>query len=150
MLPFLTSLRVSTCMTPIARTCKGRVCSCRKLLVLRLRVVPHFSSGIVQRAKRERAWKSPHARKGNTRRVALLAWVDFHVRSRFALSTIHEEKWGTTRSLIGTDHDDESQGVMIDYNLNFSYVRERSTWNTPRQSWILDSLFVELGFRIPC
>ena len=34
----------------------------------RLRVVPHFSSGIVQRAKRERAWKSPHARKGDTRR----------------------------------------------------------------------------------
>ena len=37
-------------------------------LVHRLRVVPHFSSGIVGRAKRERAWKSPHARKGDTRR----------------------------------------------------------------------------------
>ena len=37
------------------------------------------------------------------------------------------KKWGTTRSLIGTDHDDESQGVMIDYNLNFSYVRDHST-----------------------
>ena len=34
----------------------------------RLRVVPHFSSEIVERAKRERAWKSPHARKGDTRR----------------------------------------------------------------------------------
>ena len=34
----------------------------------RLRVVPHFSSGIVERAKRERAWKLPHARKGDTRR----------------------------------------------------------------------------------
>ena len=34
----------------------------------RLRVVPHFSSGIVERAKRERTWKSPHARKGDTRR----------------------------------------------------------------------------------
>ena len=34
----------------------------------RLRVVPHFSSGLVERAKRERAWKSPHARKGDTRR----------------------------------------------------------------------------------
>ena len=34
----------------------------------RLRVVPHFYSGIVGRAKRERAWKSPHARKGDTRR----------------------------------------------------------------------------------
>ena len=34
----------------------------------RLRVVPHFSSGIVERAKRQREWKSPHARKGETRR----------------------------------------------------------------------------------
>ena len=34
----------------------------------RLRVVPHFSSEIVEQAKRERAWKSPHARKGDTRR----------------------------------------------------------------------------------
>ena len=34
----------------------------------RLRVVPHLSSGIVERAKREGAWKSPHARKGDTRR----------------------------------------------------------------------------------
>ena len=30
----------------------------------------------------------------------LLAWGDFHARSRFARSTIPEEKWGTTRSLI--------------------------------------------------
>ena len=29
----------------------------------------------------------------------LLAWGDFHARSRFARSTIPEEKWGTTRSL---------------------------------------------------
>ena len=28
-----------------------------------------------------------------------LAWGDFHVRSRFARSTIPEEKWGTTSSL---------------------------------------------------
>ena len=34
----------------------------------RLRVVPHFSSRIVERAERERAWKSPHARKGDTQR----------------------------------------------------------------------------------
>ena len=58
----------------------------------RLRVVPHFSSGIVQRAKRERAWKlSP-----------FLAWGDLHPRSRFTRSTIPEEKWGTTRSLKTT------------------------------------------------
>ena len=35
-------------------------------LLSRLRVVPHFSSGIVERTKRERAWKSTHARKGDT------------------------------------------------------------------------------------
>ena len=34
----------------------------------RLRVVPQFSSGIVEQAERERAWKSPHVRKGDTRR----------------------------------------------------------------------------------
>ena len=34
------------------------------------------------------------------RRVSpLLAWGDFYARSRFARSTIPEEKWGTTRSL---------------------------------------------------
>ena len=49
---------------------------------------PHFSSGIVERAKCERARKSPHARK------AFLAWGDFHTRTRFARSTIPEEKWG--------------------------------------------------------
>ena len=32
----------------------------------RLRVVPYFSSGRVEGAKRERAWKSPLARKGDT------------------------------------------------------------------------------------
>ena len=64
-----------------------------------LRVVPHFSSGIVERAKRERAWKSPHARQSDTRVSPFLAWGDFHASSRFARSTIPEEKWGTTRSL---------------------------------------------------
>ena len=39
-----------------------------KLAYCRLRVVPHFSSGIVERAKRERAWKLTHARKGDTRK----------------------------------------------------------------------------------
>ena len=38
------------------------------LVLARLRVVPHLSAGIVARAKRERAWKSPHARKGDTLR----------------------------------------------------------------------------------
>ena len=29
----------------------------------------------------------------------LLAWGDFHARSRLARSTVPEEKWGTTRRL---------------------------------------------------
>ena len=33
-------------------------------------------------------------------RLAFVAWVDFHARSRFALSIFLEEKMGTTRSLI--------------------------------------------------
>ena len=32
-------------------------------------------------------------------RLAFLAWVDSHARSRFARPTIPEEKMGTTRSL---------------------------------------------------
>ena len=78
-----------------------------------LRVVPHFPSEIVERAKSERTWKSPNwrkARRGGEReirgttdsllpRLAFLAWGDFHPRLRFACSTIREGKWGTTRSL---------------------------------------------------
>ena len=66
-------------------------------LFFRLRVVPRLSSRTVERAKRERAWKSPHPRKDDTRLG--LAWGAFHARSRFARSTITEEKWGTTRLL---------------------------------------------------
>ena len=35
-------------------------------------------------------------------RLAFLAWVDSHARSRFARSAIPEEKMGTTRSLTET------------------------------------------------
>ena len=69
----------------------------------RLRVASHFSSGIVERTKRERVKITPRE-KGDTRRgernmSPFLAWGDFHARSRFARSTIPEEKWGTIRSL---------------------------------------------------
>ena len=47
----------------------------------------YFSSGIVERAKRECAWKQSHARKA--RRSG-----DFHARWRFPRSTIPEGKWG--------------------------------------------------------
>ena len=66
----------------------------------RLRVVPHFSSGIVEREKRRHA----AGREKNDlppRRVwPFLAWGDFHARSRFVRSTLPEEKWGTTLSLL--------------------------------------------------
>ena len=37
-----------------------------------------------------------------TRVSPFLAGGDFHARSRFARSTIPEEKWGTTRSLLSS------------------------------------------------
>ena len=85
------------------------------LVLARLRIIPYLSSGIVERAKRKRAWKSPYARKGDMRRgekkmiffiflspgrvSPFLAYGDFLARSRFARSTIPADKWGTTRSL---------------------------------------------------
>ena len=44
---------------------------------------PYFPSGIVEWAKREHAWKSPHMRRAGS----------FHVCSHFARSTIPEGKW---------------------------------------------------------
>ena len=64
----------------------------------RRRVVPHFSSGTVQRPKRGRSWRSSHARIGDTRWGErrgvsyFLAWGKLHARSRFARSTIPEER----------------------------------------------------------
>ena len=54
----------------------------QRLQNYRLRVVPYFSSGVVERAKiTPREKRSP-----------FLAWGDFHARSRFARPTIPEEK----------------------------------------------------------
>ena len=68
----------------------------------RLREVPHFSSGIVERAKRKRAWKSPHARKGDTRREAFsrVGWFSCALASRSLYYPWG--KMGTTRSLQNT------------------------------------------------
>ena len=75
-------------------------------------MVLHFSSGIVDRAKRERAWKSPHARG------------DFHARSHFARSAIPEEKWGTTRSLI-----------IPSKSLHNQYLQFLRATVIPRRNW---------------
>ena len=87
--PYLEASLLSSITTLLIIACYNH-----KSWWVRLRVVPHFSSGIVERAKRERAWKSPHARKGYTRRVAFsrVGWS-------LALLSL-EEKWGTTRSLL--------------------------------------------------
>ena len=39
-------------------------------------------------------------RRSPRRMSPFLVWGDFRARSRFAPSTIPEEKWGTTRSLL--------------------------------------------------
>ena len=61
----------------------------------RLRVVPHFSLGIVERAKRERAWKSPHARKAVGCRLFSRGVIFTRARVSLALLSL----WGTTCSL---------------------------------------------------
>ena len=45
-----------------------------------------------------------------------LAWGDFHARSRFARSTIPEEKWGTTRSLTDISLLESSIIFYVVYN----------------------------------
>ena len=53
---------------------------------------------ITPREKRRHAAARPHFSLSPPR-IAFLALGDFHARSRFACSTIPEEKWGTTRGL---------------------------------------------------
>ena len=64
-------------------------CNCLSRYSARLQVVPHFSSGIVERAKCERTWKSPHARKSNTRHYIQLTnclqWQVTNTRSNMVL-----------------------------------------------------------------
>ena len=46
---------------------------------------------------------TPHEKRQHVvGRDFFLVWGDFHTRSRFARSTIPEEKWGTTCSLCLT------------------------------------------------
>ena len=60
------------------------------------------------------------------RRVSpFLAWGNFHARSRFARSTIPEEKWGTTRSLAITylpnsSSTNQNAALIIEHQLDFT------------------------------
>ena len=115
-----------------------------ELLGVRVRVVPHLSSGIVERAKRKSAWKSPHERKGDTPpRLAFLAWSDFHARSRFAPSTILDEKWGIIRSLIERKLKPCTDGLALYviylqgmYNLNW---RHKDFKGIQEEPWLMSS-----------
>ena len=62
------------------------------LVNTRLRVVPHFSSGVVERAKRERAWKSPDARQSPPR-IAFprVGWFS-RARVSFALLSLRKNE----------------------------------------------------------
>ena len=51
-------------------------------------------------------------------RLAFLAWVDSHARSRFARSTIPEEKMGTTRSLTEI----QTRNICVCFYLALSFV----------------------------
>ena len=60
---------------------------------------PHFSSGIVEQAKRERAWKSPHARKARRpflshRRVSPFSRGMIFTRARVSLALLSLRKNG--------------------------------------------------------
>ena len=104
----------------------------------RLRVVTHFSSGILERTKRERAWKSPHARKGD----------DFHARSRFVRSTLPEEKWGTTRSLTqGEIHPNIYRASPV--NRNRAHVKRPSAvlFASPAGNFAFGATLEQLWFR---
>ena len=69
-------------------------------------------------------------RKGIDGVSPFLAWGDFHARSRFARSAIHEEKWGTTRSLAtgrqkGEDgktlvRDKRDRAIIARFDANFN------------------------------
>ena len=91
-----------------------------------LSVVPHFSL---------------------SRRVSpFLAWVDFHARSRFARSTIPEEKWGTTRSLMfrrWTKSKNQSQ-----LNLFFSKLQLVCIWVPTTRREVCPSLLQSMLINI--
>ena len=82
-----------TFFSPTGRLCSGELCSCRLVILKDRDTHIYFLRLLFMVGMIFLIFLSP-------RRVSpFLAWVDFHARSRFARSTIPEEKWGTTRSL---------------------------------------------------
>ena len=62
----------------------------------RLQLVPHFSSGVEERAKRERAWKSPTREKATRggERVCLFSRGVIFTRARVSLALLSLRKNG--------------------------------------------------------
>ena len=88
---------------------------------IRLRVVPHFSSGTV-----ERAWKSPHARQGDMRRV-----------------TFSRVGWfSRTLALLSLR---KNGGLLVVYKYHLNIIMAGAPWwklcdiflITPQELWIL-------------
>ena len=99
--------------------------------LFRLRVVPHFSSGIVERAKGERAWKSP------SRVSPFLARVDFHARSFFARST---HPWEKTKCKYANANIQSNMKTNDRRSLNVSFdTFRRMRW----KSNVITSLLVK-------
>ena len=71
--------------------------NCEIHLISRMVQTRHTAERAMEREK----WEKAETQKINLSRSvsSFLVWGDFHARSRFACSTISEEKWGTTRSL---------------------------------------------------
>ena len=68
---------------------KGSTSSCSRVWV-----VPHLSSGIVERAKHELAWKSPHARQSDMPRVSPFSRRVIVMRPRVSLAPLSMRKHG--------------------------------------------------------
>ena len=96
--------------------------------VARLQVVHHFSSGIGERAKRERAWKSPHARKGE--QSPCLAWV-IYTRARVSLALLSLRKNG---------------GLLADCTRSLA-LRTRTMKNWERRCKFKHKILVKKDFR---
>ena len=115
---------------------------------------PHFPSGIVERAKRECAWKLPHVRKGDTRQgerkthfslfppSVSYSRVGWFSRALVYCSLYYPwGKMGNTRSL-------RSSTRVVCVNGKHPWILDPTFRIPDSRYWFLDSLLVERGFRI--
>ena len=88
-----------------------------------------------------------------------LAWGDFHAHSRFARSTIPEDKWGTTRNLAKTQIMSlgksqftyhlsvEDQIIGIEYNVKILGVTlDKDLSYKPHVDMMLKKLMLKLRY----